>query len=67
MYKKAMVTSYDLWRSYSVLTVYELSALDRSEKVVYIKTYLQLVHLSLSQFYGHLVVIYLKMIYGAQQ
>ena len=29
---------------YSDLPVHELSALDRSEKVVYIKIYLQLVH-----------------------
>ena len=57
-----MVTSYDLRHGYSDLPVHELSALDRSEKVVYIVN-LFTVSTSYhcpSQFYGHLVIILSK-------
>ena len=44
IYVKYLVTFYDLSHGYSDLPVHELSAFDRSEKVVYIKIYLQLIH-----------------------
>ena len=41
MYK---INGYIIWHGYSDLPVHELFALDRSENVVDIKIYLQLVH-----------------------